>query len=250
MNLKKIIILSLLIWTLVSCSDNIDNNQNIPVSPQAVQEAKKDLWVISNLKTVSVAVFKNEIEKNDWILVDLRTPWEIAQGVIEWWAINIDFYSSNFKEEINKLDKNKKYLIYCRSWARSWKALNLMKELWFKNVLNLSWWIGSWANSAWEIVNFEEKIEQTNKIIEEKIITLNAKNWEFDKTEIRVKKGEKIKIKVNNLDWLHWIAIPDMQLLDNDMIEVDTSKTWTFTYQCLNYCWEGHSNMTWTLIIE
>ncbi len=100
-------------------------------------------------------------------------------------------------------------------------------------------------------MNFmKKKVENNNKETEEKIIVLNAKKWEFDKKEVRVKKGEKVKIKVNNIDWIHGIALPDMQLTDDNEIIVDTSKTWEFKYQCLNYCWDGHSDMVWKIIIE
>jgi rhodanese-related sulfurtransferase len=249
MTYKKIIIFFLLIWILVSCSNNIENNQNISNNSNIIQEVKEKSKVELNLKTVSLEVFKNEIEKKDWILVDLRTSREVIEGVIEWWVINIDYYSPDFKEKLNALDKNKKYLIYCRSWARSWKTLELMKELWFKNVFNLDWWIISWLNSGLKLTDFNETIEQVENN-KEKIIILNAKKWEFDKKEIKVKKWEKVKIKVNNLDWLHWIAIPDMELVGDNEIVIDTSKTWKFIYQCLNYCWDGHSNMTWKLIIE
>ena len=79
---------------------------------------------------------------------------------------------------------------------------------------------------------------------------MNAKKWEYDKKEIRLKKWEKVKIKVNNIDTLHWIWIPDMQIVWDNEIEVDTSKTWTFEFRCANYCGEGHQNMTWKIIIE
>ncbi len=148
MNLKKIFIFSLLTWTLASCSDNIvENKPNISTNnPQVVVEKQ----IENNLKTVWVEEFKKELEKNDWILIDLRTDWEVAQWVISW-AKQIDFYASDFKEKINSLDKNKKYLIYCRSWARSWKTLELMKRLWFKHVINLDWWFLSWNNSWYKV---------------------------------------------------------------------------------------------------
>ncbi|QFR39132.1 hypothetical protein A9Q91_02760 [Candidatus Gracilibacteria bacterium 28_42_T64] len=82
------------------------------------------------------------------------------------------------------------------------------------------------------------------------IITLNAKKWEFDTKEIRVKKGEKLTIKVNNTDILHGIAIPDMMIMGDDEIEVDTSQTGEFLYRCYNYCGEGHQDMIGKLIIE
>lgn len=82
------------------------------------------------------------------------------------------------------------------------------------------------------------------------IITLNAKEWEYDKKEIIVKKWEKLILKVNNIDTLHGIAIPDMQLVWDEQIEVDTSQVWEYEFRCSNYCGAGHQEMTGMLIIE
>ena len=95
-----------------------------------------------------VKEFKQKIEE-DYILIDIRTPWEIANWYIEWIDLKIDYYTETFKSEIEKLDKSKKYLIYCRSWSRTWNALYLMKNLWFRNVHDLNWGIGAWER-AWE----------------------------------------------------------------------------------------------------
>lgn len=62
------------------------------------------------------------------VLIDIRTAEEYVAGYIEG-AKNIDFYSSNFIQEISKLDKNKKYLIYCRSGSRTNIALNMFEDL-------------------------------------------------------------------------------------------------------------------------
>jgi rhodanese-related sulfurtransferase len=150
--LKKIGIICFCIINLYSCSNENLNNINAKNNTEIKQNITE---IKNNLVSVWVSDFKLEIDKKESILIDLRTYWEVTKGVIKWWAINIDYYASDFKEKLDKLDKNKKYLIYCRSWARSWRALNLMKTLWFKNVLNLSNWINSWIKSDWEIVNFE-----------------------------------------------------------------------------------------------
>jgi len=42
------------------------------------------------------------------------------------------------------LNKNKIYLIYCRSGRRSENALNMMKELDFREVYNMLGGINSW----------------------------------------------------------------------------------------------------------
>ncbi len=139
--MKKILILIFLVWLLSSCwntnlVNNINNNKNIIESK-----------VINNLKTVWPSEFKKELAKNDWVLIDLRTFEEVSNWVIPWVKLNLDYYSTNFKEELNSLDKNKKYLIYCRSGHRSGNTFELMKKLWFKNVINLNWWINNWIKN-------------------------------------------------------------------------------------------------------
>lgn len=96
---------------------------------------------------------------------------------------------------------------------------------------------------------FESDTSQDIAKTETKVITLNAKEWEYDKKEIRVKKWEKLILKVNNIDTLHGIAIPGMQLVWDEQIEVDTSTVWEYEYRCSNYCWAGHQEMAGMLII-
>ena len=80
----------------------------------------------------------------DFVILDVRTPEEFADGHIEN-AINLDYYFETFRDELNKLDKNKKYLIYCRSGNRSGKALNIMEEVNFREVYNMVGGIIEWG---------------------------------------------------------------------------------------------------------
>lgn len=82
--------------------------------------------------TTSTAYAANE----NTIILDVRTPNEFATNHIKG-ALNIDFYSSNFENEIKQLDKSKDYKVYCRSGNRSGQAVNLMKNLGFKNTENV-----------------------------------------------------------------------------------------------------------------
>ena len=79
----------------------------------------------------------------DFVILDVRTPEEVAEGYIEN-AINIDFYSETFRDELNRLDKNKTYLIYCRSGGRSGNTLNIMEELNFREVYDVSGGMIEW----------------------------------------------------------------------------------------------------------
>jgi len=77
-------------------------------------------------------------------IIDVRTPEEYAGGHIEG-AVNIDYYSASFKDEINGLARDKIYLIYCRTGARSAGARDIMKELDFQNIYNMTGGITAWV---------------------------------------------------------------------------------------------------------
>ncbi len=87
----------------------------------------------------------------DFAIIDVRTPEEFTEGHIEG-AINIDFYSETFPDELNILDKNKAYLIYCRSGGRSGDALVIMASLDFKEVHNMTGGIIQWEAEGFPTV--------------------------------------------------------------------------------------------------
>ncbi len=89
------------------------------------------------------ALIQENQDNPDFVIIDVRTPEEFAEEHIEN-AINLDYYSKTFRDELNKLDKNKKYLIYCRSGNRSGKALDIMAELNFREVYNILDGIIAW----------------------------------------------------------------------------------------------------------
>jgi rhodanese-related sulfurtransferase len=73
----------------------------------------------------------------DAVLIDVRTPAEY-NGEKLTGAKNIDIFSKDFTSEIDKLDKNKTYLLYCRSGNRSGQACNIMAGRGFTKLYNLS----------------------------------------------------------------------------------------------------------------
>jgi rhodanese-related sulfurtransferase len=86
----------------------------------------------------------------DFIIIDVRTPDEFAQGHIEK-AINIEYKAETFQDEISKLDKNKTYLIYCKIGVRSASARNIMKELGFSEVYHMPGGIEKWQAEGLQI---------------------------------------------------------------------------------------------------
>lgn len=98
----------------------------------------------------NVSQFKSIAEQNNTILIDVRTSEEFSQSQIAG-AINIDFYSDDFVEQISNLDKNKSYAIYCRSGNRSEAATKLFLEHGFKKVTNLQGGIMAWESENAEV---------------------------------------------------------------------------------------------------
>jgi rhodanese-related sulfurtransferase len=80
--------------------------------------------------------FLNRTKEPNMTIIDIRTPQEYASGHIDG-SINIDFYATDFAQQLERLDKVAAYSIYCRSGSRSGKALDIMKDLGFTNVADL-----------------------------------------------------------------------------------------------------------------
>lgn len=100
-------------------------------------------------KDVTPAEFKELINLNEGILLDVRTPEEVAEAKING-SVNLNIYDSNFEAEINKLDKNKTVYVYCKSGGRSGNAMDLMKTMGFTKIYNLDGGITSWKSEGFE----------------------------------------------------------------------------------------------------
>lgn len=85
-------------------------------------------------------------------ILDVRTPEEYATGHLEN-ALNIDYKAASFRNEIGKLDKNKPYLVYCRSGKRAAESVKIMNELGFTDVKNLAGGILQWQAEGGEIIS-------------------------------------------------------------------------------------------------
>ena len=111
----------------------------------SILEIETDRTLLSAPFTNStVQEFAALMNEKDVIVLDVRTPQETALGKIEG-ALEIDVKNPNFIDQINKLDKEKTYLVYCRSGKRSVTACNAMAELGFEHLYNLVGGFGAWV---------------------------------------------------------------------------------------------------------
>ena len=85
------------------------------------------------------------------VILDVRTDNEVADGIIPN-AIHIDIYKGQeFINEIEELDKDKSYYVYCRSGNRSGQACNIMEQLGFENTFNLEGGMLEWTGDVIDI---------------------------------------------------------------------------------------------------
>ena len=101
------------------------------------------------INTISESDFV-EIQDLDYTLIDVRTQDEFDLGHIDG-AINLDFYSETFQNDILSLPKNETIVLYCRTNNRSSKTANILKENGFKEISVLEGGITEWVKNGNDI---------------------------------------------------------------------------------------------------
>ena len=88
----------------------------------------------------------------DLVVLDIRTPEEFAESHLAG-AVNIDFYAADFRQQIEALDRDAPYVLYCRSGNRSSQARQLMADLGFTNVVDVDGGIVAWQQAGLPVVS-------------------------------------------------------------------------------------------------
>ena len=107
--------LSLLAW--LSCTSPA------PAAPPTPYDVTQEEW-------------RDLMDDGEVVILDVRTPAETSLGMIDG-ARKIDFKAGDFAARVDSLDRDKTYLVYCRSGNRSGQACTLMNEMGFREVHNL-----------------------------------------------------------------------------------------------------------------
>jgi rhodanese-related sulfurtransferase len=93
--------------------------------------------VIKNISTEEAfELLQKHKNDEDLVILDVRTLQEFSEEHMED-AIHIDYHASDFENQLDQLEKEKKYLIYCASGGRGNKAMKIMKKKGFREVYNI-----------------------------------------------------------------------------------------------------------------
>ena len=112
-------IIMIFLLMMLSCSKKAYNNINL----------KKALDIMT--------------KSTNLVLLDVRTAEEYMSGSLPN-SINIDVMDTDFKTKINILDKNKEYIVYCRSGNRSKQAAGKLTAQGYTNIVEIGG-INSWT---------------------------------------------------------------------------------------------------------
>lgn len=142
MRLFKILPILFLVFSLGSCQQKSQQSALSSDSPAPSAPAVKTPYT-----DLSPKEFARKMSDKDVVVLDVRTPEETAQGKIEG-AIEVNVSDPGFTQKINELDKDKTYLVYCRSGRRSVTACNTMAGQGFGKLYNLAGGYMAWEQEV------------------------------------------------------------------------------------------------------
>jgi rhodanese-related sulfurtransferase len=87
-------------------------------------------------------------EKEDLLLLDIRSAGELVQGVLPD-AEHMPMHTIPMR--IDELPRDKDVVLYCHSGARSYHACTYLAQQGFNNVINLRGGILGWARSGYSL---------------------------------------------------------------------------------------------------
>lgn len=86
---------------------------------------------------ISTEEFKEKRAETEGIIIDVRTQGEYDEGHLAETDHQYDLMNGEFQSQLENLDKEETYYLYCRTGNRSGQAARIMKKAGFENVYNV-----------------------------------------------------------------------------------------------------------------
>ncbi len=101
--------------------------------------------------SLDVKAFKAAVERDDALLLDVRTAEEYNEGHIEG-AANIDWNGGTLLMDVSGIDKTLPVLLYCASGGRSGQAMEALIKAGFTDVQDLKGGIIEWESHGEPVI--------------------------------------------------------------------------------------------------
>ncbi len=128
--LNHLILIAAVLISISCKSDSSKSGESGTTTANLVTPSQNSVKNISAEEAKTLMLENPEIE-----ILDVRTPSEYGAGHLKK-SENVDFLGSEFLKNIENLDPNKTYLVYCAMGGRSSQAAQLMQKQGFNNVYN------------------------------------------------------------------------------------------------------------------
>jgi len=87
------------------------------------------------------------------VLLDIRSRDEFETGIIKN-AITLEYKDPELKAKLDSMDKDKIYIVYCRTGGRSGITLGYMKKMGFREAYNMKGGIEEWREKGFGIAGY------------------------------------------------------------------------------------------------
>jgi rhodanese-related sulfurtransferase len=106
---------------------------------------------VSPFSSLPIDQFSRALDSGNYTLIDVRTLDEYNAGHLKN-AKQTDYtQAQQFSKYLELLDKDNKYLIYCRSGIKSAKSMQIMRDKGFTNVYDMSGGYKAWIAGGYSV---------------------------------------------------------------------------------------------------
>ena len=136
--MKKILAISCLAMLLTTACESDEEKKTQQIVVKNVETAQPVASVAEqNVAPITTIDWEKAFEMNKAgaVLIDVRTPAEVAKGMASSTAINIPL--QEMPQRLSEFPKDKDLLIYCRSGKRSMAASKFLVENGYTRVFNI-----------------------------------------------------------------------------------------------------------------
>ena len=133
------VILVVLVFALLACA----------IKPKAAADFVKEAR--AKIKEITVAEAKAKIESGvPLVVLDVREPDEFEQGHLPK-AVNIPRGVLEFMVSTQIPSKDAYIIVYCRSGSRSALATNTLRQMGYKNIVNMEGGWKAWVEAGYPV---------------------------------------------------------------------------------------------------